>query len=296
MDSNVWNDIVKTLYRLETQIESQGFRLETIEDSIHSSLSSQYQAGSSIQSPPISPVFDKPLPNFPESLSQSTSLQKPSASLYKASIVGLQRNFEFKDDDDDEGDASFEPKSGNERMSFPFSDEAGGEGSTSADKYNTDVYSLSVYTPQLLSRFDLGAPPVPQVPITTEYENLDETNSSSSRASTNESWSSDNTSSSASTQKSHERAELAYYAYDNFFISLQSSRSLRSQERKASRAEVKRLQSLAPPAETASELAPLLRDVTSRVRRLLMGLFHRSRGQSSFRVANGFAQQIAYTS
>ncbi|KAE9368330.1 hypothetical protein N431DRAFT_512362 [Stipitochalara longipes BDJ] len=151
-------------------------------------------------------------------------------------------------------------------------------GKHAANMDNSDAYSQSVYSSRPLSRLELEIPPVPPLPrefdqASGRYSLYDaptipvETpkvrrsisvrthvkafSASLSSIPYRKSWSSGRSktisslsSAESSGTRSHERAEMAFYAYDNLKSSVRSSVSLRSKERRARRAETRRLKSL----------------------------------------------------
>lgn len=304
MARNVLTDIVDALHRLETQLENQGSRLETIEHSVHSSLRSPSQAASSVQSASLSPISGKPLPECPSASSQTSYSQPSPASLYNASILELRRRFAFRDDSDEYS---------NEDSASELTDQEScrSSGLDICDAPDTDtfrnheVYSVSAYTPQQLSRLDLNTPPIPPLPASVKsinvYQQRDDTSALSSlhtneavasRAWTGSSCSSGSTNkskSSTKSQESHERVAIAFYVYENFVMSLRSSMSLRSDERKMSREESRRLQELTAPdpgCETTPEVQDRLKSIVLRVRDVLTRMGQRGYNRGSFRATN----------
>lgn len=307
-NAEVLINIFNVLRRLETSLEDQHHRLNTIEVSIHSNTNSPTQDGFSFST--RTPKTDKQLPDLPgPSASPPTSYGEYSATVHDASIMRLyKRRFEFGSDNcsdirhaEDTAGASEsnEEASGTANLSESHAEHLDVPASS---KYhacvdNNDVYSLSVYSSRPLSRLDLEIPRVPPLPENAdpppcshlgleapassatipEQDNSghvpshshDEAVFVTSSPVTSflhlKSWRSRRTSShsslsssASSDRRSYEQVEMAFFAYDNLKGSLRSSMSPKSKERRASRAEARRLASLCPVSKSSADLCQVL--------------------------------------
>jgi len=284
---NILVDIFNALDRLEAGLKGQAARLGTIELSVRSGPASPTSGGSFAGDAMLGPARDKQLPGLPDHapLTPPPSSQAESpVSMYETSITRLRRRFEFVDDSrSDIYDAPEWPSGdrleGRGRVPGPStpwhrSAEAG-DSPADNDDDDDDAYTRSAYSPRPLSRLDLQIPPVPAVPETAQlrqgrqhysgtpgrdYASLpaapaghaeDETRPVrpfSRSQSRRRSWGSSSSKSRSPGQQSHKRVEMTYYAYENFGESLRSSMSFRSEERRAARDEIRRLEALATPA------------------------------------------------
>ena len=218
---------------------------------------------------------------FHEFPSRSSDIDSPAAN-YQASIWKLQRHFLSSNDGrSDIHDALEEPSHDKTRLERKTSPGPPTELATgNLEMKNDDAYSISVYPSEILSRSETTIPPVPPLPIVGSVEagnkkelgpleysipysstapasrlSPEPTPSGPlSRSSSLKFWKSGvrdrpsfasartTSSSIAKPRPPHERVEMAYCAYGNFFGSFSSSA-----ERQANRKEITRLGALALP-------------------------------------------------
>lgn len=284
-NTTVLVDIFNTLNRLETRLEGQDFRLDTIEHSIRSGSISP--SGDEIDYPTSPDASgrrysrswrEKPLPAEP----LTPAIETSSEELYAASIMEMRRKFEFVDDsrsvihetlrrDQSEAVPSTQKQQLQPHMAGMDNDDA-----YTHSVYSTDVLSASrILLPNLASQLhavevDFSTSPsgsakgketfVTVLDEPSQPETVSPGIFTRSRSFTVRSWRSRSSRKSIDTQRSvsqrsissqesHETVAMTFYACHNFVESLQTSKSLRSAEKQSQAEERLRLKALAMSAD-----------------------------------------------
>lgn len=322
-NTNVLVDIFNTLNRLESRLEGQDFRLDTIEHSIRSG---SISPSDDVVDFPVSPDSpgrkysrswkEKPLPAEPT----PPAVEVSSGDLYAASIMEMRRKFEFVDDSRSviheafRGNQSEAGPSMQRHQLHPHVPALDNEDAYTHSVYSMDVLSASrILLPNLASQLrpteiEVNSHPsglakrkdtfVTVLDGPSQPEPVSPQASTRSISFTMRSWRSRSSRKSIdsqrsmSSQESHETAAMTFYACNNFVESLQISRSPRSPEKQIQAEERMRLKALAMSADLlrSSSVVNLSGRVTwmSTLRKVLGGLFSgavRGRAQNVYVVA-----------
>jgi hypothetical protein len=235
-------DILRMLQRVDARMEGQDMRLGTLETSIQSQ---EFHGARSHW------------PAFGVAQSSQPRIGQEPANEYEASVMKMKMKYEFDasvsclETDASEIETTAASKNNEVRNNSPECLDLG--------KGDTDAYSISVYTGDMLNSRAIRVPEshvfdnsqLSDIPrsLNSIHDADDTPNMSSndvaSRSSSDNSW---KTSSSGRSKAPHERVELAFQAYDNWKQGVLSR--IKNDARTAQDKEMKRLRMLQPSCET----------------------------------------------
>jgi hypothetical protein len=239
-------DILRVLQRMDTRMEGHDKRLNTLETS---NQSEGFEGARSHW-----PAFDV-------AQSSHSKIRKEPANQYENSLLKMKMKYEFDDS------ASCLEIATSETEPIPASKNIKYKNHSSecldVGKRDTDSYSLSIYTENLLDSNTIQAPEssaleksqLSDIPGSqNDIHDADDTPSTpssdvASRSSSEDSW---KTSSSGRSKAPHEGVELAFQVYDNWKHGVLSR--MRNEARAAQKKEMERLRVIRPSHETGQSL------------------------------------------
>lgn len=218
-DTKILEDLVSTLKRLETRLDSQDNRLGSIEVSLRSAGASSAAGASS--------MVASDLDSAASPLAASPQTTYTTASLYKASLVELRNRFEFAD--------------------LSCSDIDNEDHRPREVAYTESVYSRPL--PRLgvgglAETYRPSEPPLSDNPRLSAHERGSSSRSVQSEESSDDRSDFHRLATRPLGRRASRRVEMALYAWEEFKQSLQSSWRLPSSSRKASSVESKTLAEL----------------------------------------------------